>query len=215
MTRSDGLVHHHGVDPRDVGLATYLRERAAALSLSEDVTDAPTTARAGLTLLDAALVAEAMLPADPRINALCEAGLFESVPVGTARFNETSAIRAAIQRPVIGPAQDGTAILALLCATGTVPHEPTDPAGHLTTQPTPPHPPRPLARLQAELARARTAAAVNRRSPQLVAGNATAAAARLLTCLEGYVAELLAHRLPVPPALRDELRLRRDLKPPD
>ncbi len=39
--------------------------------------------------------------------------------------------------------------------------------------------------------------------------------ARLLACMEAYSAALAARQLPIPPRLRDELRLHRSLYPPD
>lgn len=39
--------------------------------------------------------------------------------------------------------------------------------------------------------------------------------ARLLACMEAYSAALTARRLPIPPRLRDDLRLHRALYPPD
>ena len=48
---------------------------------------------------------------------LSEAGLFESMPGGGARFLETLQIRAAIQRPLIRDPQDGEQIIAYLVAT--------------------------------------------------------------------------------------------------
>lgn len=43
----------------------------------------------------------------------------------------------------------------------------------------------------------------------------TADQARLLACMEAYSAALIARQLPIPPRLRDELRLHRSLYPPD
>lgn len=43
----------------------------------------------------------------------------------------------------------------------------------------------------------------------------TADQARLLACMEAYSAALTARQLPIPPRLRDELRLHRSLYPPD
>ncbi|HEU5043471.1 MAG TPA: hypothetical protein VFT75_04990 [Nocardioidaceae bacterium] len=213
MTHSDAHVHSYAVDPRAAALAAYLRQRAAAFSRSADVIDSSTTPRVGIALLDAALIAHAMAADDPRITALSEAGRFESMPGGTARFVETAAVRAAFQRPIVGPAQDGGAILALLVATATAPDPPTDPRVHVTTALGRRHPmPYRLAQRRVELARARSFAALRRQGPQVANGDARAAAAKLLACLEAYVAEMLAQHLPVPPALRDELRLRRRLR---
>jgi hypothetical protein len=104
-------------DARASALADYLRERAAAFSLSADVRQSQSTASAGMALLDAAHIADAMTTNDPRLTLLSEAGLFESMPGGRARFLETLQIRAAIQRPLIRDPQDGEQIIAYLVAT--------------------------------------------------------------------------------------------------
>jgi hypothetical protein len=116
MLGDDEGISHPG-DARSAALADYLRHWAAAFSLSADVTDVPSTADAGMALLDAAAIAEAMLPDDPRLAALSEAGLFEPMPQGHARLVDAPEIRAAIRRPLAAEAQDGQAILALLAAT--------------------------------------------------------------------------------------------------
>lgn len=102
------------VDPRAAALARYLRDWAAAFSLSADTTDVPSTAEAGMALLDAAAMAEAMDAEDPRLTALSEAGVFESMPHGGARVVDTPRIRAAIRRPLASAAQDGASILGHL-----------------------------------------------------------------------------------------------------
>jgi hypothetical protein len=104
-------------DARGAALADYLRERAAAFSLSADVMGSQSTASAGMALLDAAHIAEAMTADDPRLALLSEAGLFESMPGGRALFLETSRIRAAIQRPLVSDPQGGEQIIAHLVAT--------------------------------------------------------------------------------------------------
>lgn len=104
-------------DARAAALADYLRERAAAFSLSADVMGSQSTAKAGMALLDAAHIAEAMTPDDPRLALLSEAGLFESMPEGGALFLETSEVRAAIQRPLVRDPQGGEQIIAHLVAT--------------------------------------------------------------------------------------------------
>jgi hypothetical protein len=116
LMRGDGRTPPPG-DPRSVALARYLRRWAAAFSLSADVTDVPSTADAGMALLDAAAIADAMLPDDPRLAALSEAGMFEAMPRGTARLVDSPEIRAAIRRPLASAPQDGLAILSLLVAT--------------------------------------------------------------------------------------------------
>ena len=70
-----------------------------------------------MALLDAAHIADAMTTNDPRLTLLSEAGLFESMPGGRARFLETLQIRAAVQRPLVRGPQDGEQIIAHLVAT--------------------------------------------------------------------------------------------------
>ena len=111
-------------DVRAVALADYLRERAAAFSMSADVMESQSTARAGMALLDAAQLAETMTPGDARLAMLLEAGLFESMPDGRTRFCETAEIRAAIQQPLVRDAQRGDEIIALLVATAAGSAEP-------------------------------------------------------------------------------------------
>jgi hypothetical protein len=111
-------------DARAAALAHYLRERAASFSMSADVTEAQATARAGMALLDAATIADAMPPTDARLRVLSEAGHFESMPEGRARFVETPAVRAAVQRPIVSGPQTGVEILAQIVATVTRPDEP-------------------------------------------------------------------------------------------
>jgi hypothetical protein len=101
-------------DPRATALADYLRRRAAAFSLSADVNKQQHIARAGMALLDAAIIAETLSATDDRLTALSESGLFETLSGGKARFLETSEVRAAIQRPLSGTPMSGPDILALL-----------------------------------------------------------------------------------------------------
>jgi hypothetical protein len=104
-------------DPRARSLAFYLRQRAADFSLSADVNDAQTTARAGMTLLDAAMLAEAMPEGDRRLRQLSEAHCFESLPEREAQFLETPAIRSAVQRPLAGEPMTGVQVIDLIVAT--------------------------------------------------------------------------------------------------
>ena len=67
-----------------------------------------------MALLDAASTAEALPADDPTLIALSEAGRFESMPGGKARFVETPRLRAAVQRPISGAPMAGAQILALL-----------------------------------------------------------------------------------------------------
>lgn len=73
---------------------------------------------------------------------------------------------------------------------------------------------RDLVVLRAELTAARAALAADRTGPQTSPAAHQAASAELLHCLQTYVAALTERRLPVPPALRDELRLRQGLCSP-
>ena len=111
-------------DPRAAALAQYLRQRAASFSMSADVTGVQDTARAGMALLDAAAIADAMTMSDKRLRALSEAGLFESMPHGHALFLETPEVRAAIQRPLLSGAQTGREIIEQLIETAAGPDAP-------------------------------------------------------------------------------------------
>lgn len=104
-------------DVRSLALADYLRRSAAAFSLSADVTGTPSTAAAGMVLLDAAKIAESLRTDDPEIRILSEAGLFESMPGGGAAFVEVPEIRAAVQRALVSDVEDGAAVIAKLVAT--------------------------------------------------------------------------------------------------
>jgi hypothetical protein len=104
-------------DARAAALADYLRGRAAAFSLSADVTKEQHIARAGMALLDAAKIAEGLSPTDARLKALSEAGRFETMPNGHALFLETAELRAAVQRPLAGAPMSGHEILRLIVDT--------------------------------------------------------------------------------------------------
>lgn len=131
MTGDEGPSRPAGrTDPRAAALADHLRSHAASFSMSADVTDVDSTAEAGMALLDAAAIADAMLADDARLRTLSEAGLFESMPHGRARFLETPEIRAAIQRPLVSGPRAGAEILAGLVATAARvagPHEDRQP----------------------------------------------------------------------------------------
>jgi hypothetical protein len=101
-------------DPRAQALARYLRERAAAFSLSADATGEQHIASAGMALLDAAQVAERLTRGDARLATLTRAGRFESMPDGTSRFLETDSVRRVIQRPLSGTPMSGAEILDLV-----------------------------------------------------------------------------------------------------
>jgi hypothetical protein len=85
--------------------------------LSADVNDAQATAHAGMTLLDAADVAESIDRSDPRLRKLSEAQRFETMPNHEALFLETEPIRAAIQRPLTAPDMTGSQLVDLLITT--------------------------------------------------------------------------------------------------
>jgi hypothetical protein len=104
-------------DPRALALAGYLRDRAAAFSLSADSTGEPHLASAGMALLDAALLAENLPPLDQRLHALSAAGRFETMADGASRFVESADLRAVVQRPASGPSMSGEEILSLLIIT--------------------------------------------------------------------------------------------------
>lgn len=98
-------------DPRAQALARYLRERAAAFSLSADSADEQHIAFAGMALLDAAKAAELLSGTDRRLATLSRAGRFESLPGGGSVFLETGNIRRVVQRPLSGTPVTGDAIL--------------------------------------------------------------------------------------------------------
>jgi hypothetical protein len=106
-----------GTDPRGAALARYLRERATDFSMSADVTDEQHIARAGMALLDAAMLAETLQPSDERLGALSDAGRFEARADGTVVLVESAEMRAAMQRPLSQAPMTGRNILALLIDT--------------------------------------------------------------------------------------------------
>ena len=70
-----------------------------------------------------------------------------------------------------------------------------------------------LRRLLDDVAAARSVLNAERGNPQRVVSHTEAAQAELLDRLEAYAAALSARGMPLPPHLRDELRLRRRLRP--
>lgn len=72
-----------------------------------------------MALLDAASIAEGLHSQSPILTSLSEAGRFESMPGGAARFCETRQMRAAVQRPISGHPMTGQEILALLVDTAS------------------------------------------------------------------------------------------------
>ncbi len=103
-------------DARALALALFLRRWAGAFSFSADALDSPDTALAGMALLDAAQRAEQLAPDDPVIIVLSEAGHFEPMPGGHARFVETVEIRHAVLRLIVGRTFDGGQILAVIAS---------------------------------------------------------------------------------------------------
>lgn len=101
------------MDPRAQALASYLRARAADFSMSADVTAEQHIAQAGMVLLDAAALIEAMAPGDERLHRMGTAGWFESTPDGLAVV-DAPALRHALQRPLAGPDADAQQVVALL-----------------------------------------------------------------------------------------------------
>ncbi|MDQ1667878.1 MAG: hypothetical protein QOH75_3909 [Actinomycetota bacterium] len=101
-------------DPRAAALGTYLRARAATFSMAADTSDDEQLGRAGMALLDAATTAECMLTNDPVLRRLSEAGLFECLADDQVALVETAAVRAAVQRPILGAPMTGREVLDLL-----------------------------------------------------------------------------------------------------
>lgn len=106
----------HRPDARALALARFLRRWAGAFSFSADALDSADTAQAGMALLDAAERAERLAPDDPVLVVLSEAGHFESMPGGHARFVETVEVRHAVLRLVVGPDFDGGQILSAIAS---------------------------------------------------------------------------------------------------
>lgn len=185
-------------DARAAALAVYLRERAESFSMSADVTGVQDTARAGMALLDAASIAEAMTPSDSRLRVLSERGHFESMPQGRARFVETPAMRAAIQRPLVSDRQTGAEIIAALVSTARegAPPPTSSPPG--------------LAELSRRVRDTRALVSSLRQEP---VGSKVMLDARHrhLEALDDYVTALERMNLPVPQPLQAELRMHRDL----
>lgn len=100
-------------------MADYLRAQAEALSLSADTTGEQHIARAGMALLDAAMLAEHLPATDPRLRALSLAERFETMPNGASRFIDTPDVPAALLRPISGSSMSGEQILNLLVGIAT------------------------------------------------------------------------------------------------
>lgn len=183
-------------------------------SMSADVTDCAGTAELGMALLDAAQIAEAMPGTDPRIRVLSEAGLFESMPGGQAAFVEDPAIHRALWRPLVSGPQSGLVIVAQLVATAE------ELATSAAAQPGPPlvqgqtstHRPRSLLPLGALLEAVGTArAGLQARRAGQPSPERETKRRELVAALQAYVHALEAWPLPVPQALRTELRLHQGL----
>jgi hypothetical protein len=99
------------VDPRAAALSALLRERAGFFSLSADVNDSPHIADAGMSLLEAAEIAEQLTSGDPLLVEFSEHGMFESMPDGQARVIATAEFHRALQRSIVGHPRDGLAVL--------------------------------------------------------------------------------------------------------
>jgi hypothetical protein len=102
------------LDPRAAALAGFLRDRAGLFSLSADVNNAPHIADAGMSLLEAAAVAENLQTGDPILVEMSERGLFESMPQGGARVVETEELGRSLSRSILGHARDGRSVLTEL-----------------------------------------------------------------------------------------------------
>lgn len=101
-------------DPRAQAVASYLRERAAAFSLSADETEHHHVAIAGMALLDAAEAADMVSRDDVRLARLDGAGRLAWSQDGTATYVESDQARRVIQGPLSGDPMTGTAILDAL-----------------------------------------------------------------------------------------------------
>ena len=104
------------VDPRAIALAAFLRERAALFSLSADVNGSGQIAEAGMSLLEAAAVAEELQTYDPLLTEMSERGLFESMPDGAARVLASDEVGRSLSRSILGLARDGRGVLLDLVA---------------------------------------------------------------------------------------------------
>ncbi|HSE69821.1 MAG TPA: hypothetical protein VLA97_03610 [Nocardioidaceae bacterium] len=198
-------------DPRADALAVYFRERAAAFSLSADVTDTPHTAAAGLALLDAAAEASGLTGEDRRLRALSESGAFESMPDGGARFHESRAVHHTVQRLVLSDAVDGAEIVDRVVAAACENAEQPTGAVHRRQRVAPPGAAR-LSRLLQEVKSARALLEDQRRLPGTVVRPASAHA-KLVEALDAYIDALESQGHPIPYAMRDELRLLRRIWP--
>jgi hypothetical protein len=196
-------------EPRSIALAAYLRRTAAVFSMSADVTNSARTAEAGMALLDAAEVAEAIPAGDARIRILSEAGLFESMPQGGAVFVESPEIRRSVRRPLVASHEGGTAIIAGLVATAEAldRHAGARRPGRGLSGEAPPPIPLHLLSDAVRVARLRLRGLRPRVTPTEVAR----AREDLILALESYVDALELWSFPVPYTLRSELRLHRGL----
>jgi hypothetical protein len=103
-------------DPRAIALGAFLRDRAALFSLSADVNGSGHIAEAGMSLLEAADVAEELQTRDPLLIEMSERGLFESMPDGSARVLASDEIGRSLSRSILGKARDGRSVLRDLVA---------------------------------------------------------------------------------------------------
>lgn len=203
-----------GADPRSAALSRYLRQAADTFSMSADVTDSEHTAELGLALLDAAQIAQAMPGTDPRIRVLSEAGLFESMPNGQATFVEVPEIHRSLRRPLVSGAQCGSVIIAQLVATaqGLAVSGAAQPGLPRAPGQAPRQQPRSVLPLGALLEAVGTArAGLQARRAGQPSPERERKRRELVAALQAYVHALEAWPLPVPQALRTELRLHQGL----
>lgn len=99
------------IDPRAAALSRFLRDRAALFSLSADVNDSAEIAEAGMSLLEAAAVAQQMVSSDPLLVTMSERGLFESMPHGAARVVDSVAVGQSLARSIMRGSRDGRTVL--------------------------------------------------------------------------------------------------------
>jgi hypothetical protein len=182
------------------------------LSMSSDGTVNEPAAKLGEALLHAARIAEAMTGADPRIRVLSAAGLFESLPGGRQVFVEAPEIGRVVRRPLVSAPQTGPMLLEQLVATA---EELATPAPDDPIRPMPApvrQPPRSLLPLDALLeAVGRARAGLQARRKGQPSPEREKKRQELVLALQAYVGALEAWPLPVPYALRTELRLHQGL----
>ncbi len=197
-------------DPRSAALARYLRETARLFSVSADVADAAGTGEAGMALLDAALIAEAMPASDSRLQMLSEAGLFENLPNGEVAFVETPQIRQAIWRPLVSHREGSTTIITKLMATAAAFQEPSAEVPEPGSIPrSAPLQPASLDALGEDVRTARSALRMHRHGP--ASADLESSRQALVLALDRYVSALENRNFPVPRRIHTELQLLKGL----